>query len=238
MRLGRERYDSAMYQLLHLPLAPHCRYVRLVLAEKGVEAELTPLPGWGGGGDQPRLLAFGELSPEGDFPALRVGARTLHGPIAIGEFVEEAAPGRRLLPTDPIARAETRRLVEWFSHRLYEDATRPLLEEKVVKRLRAGGAPDSMRVREATAAARRHLAVIDALADRRSWLAGEEMTLADFAAAAQISSLDYVDAISWEPFANAKAWYALMKCRPSFRGLLADRAPGMAPATHYADLDF
>ena len=36
----------------------------------------------------------------------------------------------------------------------------------------------------------------------------------------------------------ARNWYARVKSRPSFRGLLADRVPGMAPAGHYADLDF
>jgi len=29
-----------------------------------------------------------------------------------------------------------------------------------------------------------------------------------------------------------------MKSRPSFRGILTDRVPGIVPPPHYADLDF
>jgi glutathione S-transferase len=36
----------------------------------------------------------------------------------------------------------------------------------------------------------------------------------------------------------AKAWYARIKSRPSFRALLTDQVRGMPAATHYADLDF
>ncbi|HZY20786.1 MAG TPA: glutathione S-transferase family protein, partial [Beijerinckiaceae bacterium] len=36
----------------------------------------------------------------------------------------------------------------------------------------------------------------------------------------------------------AKDWYARVKSRPAFRAVLADRVPGMTPASHYADLDF
>jgi glutathione S-transferase len=35
-----------------------------------------------------------------------------------------------------------------------------------------------------------------------------------------------------------KEWYARMKSRPSFRGVLADRVPGTSPPAHYDDLDF
>jgi glutathione S-transferase len=38
--------------------------------------------------------------------------------------------------------------------------------------------------------------------------------------------------------AGAKDWYARMKSRPCFRGVLADRVPGLTPPAHYADLDF
>lgn len=76
------------------------------------------------------------------------------------------------------------------------------------------------------------------LSETRSWLAGEAISLADFAAAAQISTLDYIGDIDWRTAPAAKEWYARMKSRPCFRGVLADRVPGLTPAPHYADLDF
>ncbi|MEO9191679.1 MAG: glutathione S-transferase family protein, partial [Acetobacteraceae bacterium] len=69
-------------------------------------------------------------------------------------------------------------------------------------------------------------------------LAGASISLADFAAAAHFSALDYIGDVDWTVAPAAKEWYARMKSRPSFRGVLADRVPGVTPPEHYADLDF
>lgn len=245
-----------MYNLTHLPLAPHGRFVRLVLAEKGAPAELVALDAWDGpddlhgalgdgdGGPEPILAGFAALSPDRDGPELTVPGdaatpeRRLRGAVAIAEFLEEAYPGRPLLPADPGARAEVRRLVEWFCGRFYEDAARPLIEEKLVTKLTRRGELNSARLRAGAAAAHRHLCLMSKLIEPRRWLAGDEISLADFAAAAQISVLDYLDHAAWAEHRPVKEWYAVMKCRPSFRGLLADRAPGMPPSRSYADFNF
>ena len=67
---------------------------------------------------------------------------------------------------------------------------------------------------------------------------GRDLSLADFAAAAHLSVVDYVGEAPWAEFPLAKAWYAKLKSRPAFRPLLADRLPGLPPAPDYADLDF
>ena len=72
----------------------------------------------------------------------------------------------------------------------------------------------------------------------RRWLAGDDFSLADIAAAAQLSCLDYVGDVPWENHPDAKDWYARVKSRPSFRPLLADHLTGLRPPLHYADLDF
>jgi glutathione S-transferase len=61
------------------------------------------------------------------------------------------------------------------------------------------------------------------LLDQRRWLAGNEMTLADFTAAAHLSCLDYISDVDWNRHAVLKDWYAKIKSRPSFRPLLADQ---------------
>ncbi len=64
------------------------------------------------------------------------------------------------------------------------------------------------------------------------------MTLADFAAAAHLSALDYISDVDWNRSAVVKDWYAKIKSRPAFRNILADQVPGFLPPPHYADLDF
>ncbi|WP_165380283.1 hypothetical protein [Candidatus Finniella inopinata] len=48
----------------------------------------------------------------------------------------------------------------------------------------------------------------------------------------------YLGDIPWESHLLAKEWYARIKSRPMFRNLLQDRASGLTPSAHYADLDF
>jgi glutathione S-transferase len=50
--------------------------------------------------------------------------------------------------------------------------------------------------------------------------------------------IDYFGDVPWRDFPAVKTWYSKIKSRPSFRPLLGDRQPGLAPAAHYADLDF
>ena len=67
---------------------------------------------------------------------------------------------------------------------------------------------------------------------------GDALSFADLAAAAQLSSLDYLGEVPWEEHESAKNWYALIKSRPSFRPLLQDKLAGFLPSGTYADLDF
>ena len=73
---------------------------------------------------------------------------------------------------------------------------------------------------------------------RRHWLAGEEMTLADIAAAAHLSAVDYLGDVPWANYKSAAHWYARIKSRPSMRPILADAIPGLPAPKHYANLDF
>ena len=80
--------------------------------------------------------------------------------------------------------------------------------------------------------------LMEGLLKERDWLADNRISLADMAAGAAISVLDYFGEIPWDEFASVRLWYAKLKSRPAFRPLLADRYPGLAPASHYDDLDF
>jgi glutathione S-transferase len=138
----------------------------------------------------------------------------------------------------PIERAETRRLVAWFDVKFNREVTVNLVEEKITKRFLGLGQPNSQAIRAGCQNIKHHLDYITYLMDRRSYLAGDSFGLADITAAAHLSSVDYLGDVPWEQHNGAKEWYARVKSRPSFRPLLADHIPGVAPPKHYADLDF
>jgi len=74
---------------------------------------------------------------------------------------------------------------------------------------------------------RYHLAYIGWLAQTRNFLAGDRLTYADLAAAAHLSAIDYLGDVPWSEDDAAKAWYARVKSRPSFRPLLSEWLAGV-----------
>ncbi len=221
-----------MHRLYHVPLSPFCRKVRLVLAEKKIEVDLVEERYW------ERDTDFLRRNPAGKVPVLKLDTLVMSESGAICEYLEEAHPTPALMPPGAAARYEVRRLVAWFDDKFHHEVTSKLLYERVNKKIQKTGYPDSQNVKAGAKAIRFHLDYMDWLLDQRRWLSGDSMTLADFAAAAHFSALDYISDVDWNHSANVKEWYAKIKSRPAFRGLLADHVPGFPPPAHYADLDF
>jgi len=221
-----------MNRLFHVPLSPFCRKVRLSLAEKKVEVELVEERYW------ERNPEFLRRNPAGKVPILKINGRLLTESAAICEYLEEKFPEPALLPRDPENRYEVRRLVSWFDDKFHNEVTSNLLYERVNKKVMGTGYPESKNVKAGAKAIKYHLDYMGWLLDQRRWLAGNEMSLADFAAAAHLSSLDYISDVDWNRNANVRDWYAKIKSRPAFRSILADQIPGFPQPAHYADLDF
>ncbi|UWQ91508.1 glutathione S-transferase family protein [Rhodobacteraceae bacterium M382] len=221
-----------MARLYHVPLSPFCRKVRLVLAEKKIEVELVEERYWEKDPD------FLRRNPAAKVPVVRLDGKMMAESAAICEYLEETRPDPALMPTDPDGRYEVRRLVSWFDDKFHNEVTSKLLYERVNKKVTGEGYPDSRNVKSGAKAVKYHLDYMAWLLDHRRWLAGDQMTLADFAAAAHLSSLDYISDVDWNRSEVVKDWYAKIKSRPAFRSILADQVPGFRPPAHYTDLDF
>lgn len=222
-----------MRMLHHLWLSPFCRKVRIVLLEKKIDFDMKVENTW------ERSESFLALNPAGEVPVLvEPDGTVLSGSNVISEFIEEIHPDPPLLGSQALERAEVRRLVSWFDRKFDREVTDPLVGEKVMKRFLGLGEPNSKAVRAGLANIHQHLEYITYLMERRKWLAGDHLSLADLAAAAHLSVVDYLGDVPWADHEGAKDWYARIKSRPSFRPLLADHIPGIPPPQLYADLDF
>jgi glutathione S-transferase len=219
--------------LFHLPLSPYSRKVRLVLSEKRLPFELRVEKVW------ERRAEYLELNPAATVPTLlEDNGLAIPDSGVICEYLEEAYPDAPLLGKTLGDRVEVRRLVAWFDGKFAAEVTRNLQGEKYIKRMAGRGQPDAGALRAGYANLRQHLQYLGWLAETRKWLAGSSISLADFAAAAHVSVLDFLGDVDWSLSPPTREWYARMKSRPGFRPLLADRVPGMMPPAHYADLDF
>ncbi len=231
-----------MLTLFHHPFCPHSRFVRLVLEELGQTPRLVEERTW------ERRQDFLVLNPAGTTPVLvEEGAPPVPGAAVIAEYLAETRGGklaelgllpprdrrpRRSPPPDAIGSTTS-------SSRKSRGA---LVMERIYKRYipaaQGGGPPDTDTLRAARVNIRYHLAYIGWLVRTRDWLAGESLTFADLAAAAHLSVADYLGEVPWDEDKTARAWYARIKSRPSFRALLTETLAGLQPAPSYADLDF
>ena len=182
-----------MWQLFQFPLCPFSRKVRLVLGEKGVAHELVRENPW------ERRDEFMDLNPAGETPVMVEAEQglTLIGSQPIVEYFDETVSKTPVIHGNAAARAEIRRLTAWFDEKLFHEVVEPLMHERMRKRLVSRESPDTRVLREAMRIASEHLDYVDYLLDHRRWMAGASLSLADFAAAAQLSVVDYLGALDW-----------------------------------------
>jgi len=221
-----------MWTLYQFPLCPFSRKIRLLLSEKNVPFDLAREDPWTASD------LFFNLNPAGRTPVIVNEDKnvTIPDSRAIAEYFEETVDRNPMINGTATQRAEIRRLVALFDENFYADVTAPLLSERMKKRI-LRQPPDSGALRNAMKMAHGHLDYLDWLIDNRPWVAGSTMSLADLAAAAQISVADYLGGIDWTGHEQSRGWYAVFKSRPSFRPLLTERMDVIKPPPHYALLD-
>lgn len=222
-----------MWTLYHHPSVPGSRKVRVALAELGQQVQVELESYW------LRRPEFARLNVACEVPVLwSEGEAPLVGDYAICEFLDETQPDVSLLGASLEQRSETRRVIQWFDQKFAREVTDNIAGEKLFKRLARAGDAYAPAIRAGIANIHYHLDYIGWLCERRNWLAGDEFSMADIAAASHISLIDYMGDVPWADHDDAKNWYMRVKSRPSFRSLLNDVMAGIQPAEHYANPDF
>ena len=222
-----------MTLLYHLPFSANCRLIRIALAEKKLEVKYIVEPIW------ERRNAFLQVNPEGQVPVLLVKENSyIIGSTVIIEWLEDTIPTNSLIGKEIDFRAEVRRIMGWFNNKFSNEVEATIVFEKIMKVFIGKGTPNANILRAGRKNLLVHLQYIDWLSKNRDWLAGDNYSAADISAAAHLSILDYLGEIKWRDYSFAKEWYARVKSRPSFRGILLDKIPGLLPPKYYTDLDF
>ncbi len=205
----------------------------MLLKEKNLDFTLVQENPWD------RNIDFFAMNPAGEVPVLvEENGTIISGSYAISEYLEDIYPDVTLIGKTSLERAEVRRLIDWFDHKFDFEVTQNVLFEKVFKHYFQCGEPNSSAIRCGKNNILYHLDYVGHLAGERSFLAGEHITIADLAAAAHLSALDYLGDVPWEYNLGAQKWYALMKSRPSLRCILSERVRGVRPPVYYEDPDF
>jgi glutathione S-transferase len=210
--------------LFHHPFCPHSRFVRFVLREYGLPVRQVGERVW------ERREEFLAMNPAGTTPVLVIeGQPPVPGAALIVEYLDEVygtgLGDSRLLPQTVDQRIEVRRLMHWFNEKFFEEVSGPVTAERYKRHMpldAGGGAADYAALDAARQNIVYHLSYLDLLLRDRNWLGGAGLTYADLAAAAHLSTTDYLGAIPWSEGGAAKAWYARLQSRPAFQSVLAD----------------
>ncbi len=225
-----------MIHLYHHPLCPLSRKVRIHLAAKEIDFILVSENFW------QRRKEFIAMNAAGTIPILfdDSTATTVCGSSVIVEYIEEKNnDGKNFIGDTPEIKAESRRIQNWFDEKFYNEVSKIILHERYFKRFTPGAhAPDSEILRVARLNLNMHLSYIEYLLENKKYLAQDQISIADFAAAAQISSLDYFGDINWQHHASVKDWYGLIKSHKIFSDILKDRITNINPPEWYSNLDF
>ena len=225
-----------MYRLYHHSLCPFSRKVRIHLAAKEVDFELVPEHFW------ERRKEFIAMNAAGTVPVMFDNSNTavVCGSAVIIEYIEEKhLESKNMLGDTFIKRAEARQIQNWFDEKFFQEVSKHILSERYFNRYLPGSkAPNSEILRVARYNLNIHLNYIEYLLETRKYLAGEHISIADFAAAAQISVLDYFGDINWQHHQSVKDWYSLIKSHKVFSDILKDRIANINPPEWYSKLDF
>ncbi len=220
-------------RILHCTyLDPLSRIARIHLAEKMLDFTLNPESMGPNGSDLYRL------SPTGEVPILEDNGTIVPDGHLIPEYLEDTYTENVLLPHDPPSRLETRRLISWINHKFYDEVTRYLVNERVTKPFKDKTQPKSEVIRAGRANLKPHLKYFEFLLEKRNWISGDTMTLADITLAGHLSCLDYLNEIDWLKAPILMDWYQKFKSRLSMKEILKDRIPHISPPSTYSNLDF
>jgi glutathione S-transferase len=155
-------------------------------------------------------------------PVLEDGGFTLYESRAIARYLDDVLPGPKLVPGDARARAA---MEQWISveQSYVSPPVGEIVQQKFVVPMR-GGTIDLEVLDRARVAAGRALAIVDAALAGRSYLAGDDVTLADISLAPVIGMLAVAgegELVERRP--GLAAWWERVSARPSWKQATSSR---------------
>lgn len=202
-----------MFKLYGSPFSNYHNKVKLALLEKGIAFdEVMTRPS--------QDADFLARCPTGKIPFFEVEGGSFCESQAALEYLEEQYPAVPLLPTQPLARAKVRELIQIFEQDI-ELAARRLLMHVLF------GAPldDAVKV-DVAAKLDRGVAEFSRVARFSPWVAGDQFTLADCAFAAHFPLLTRLTMAvynrDWLADLPMAAYQQALQQRPAFQKVMAD----------------
>jgi glutathione S-transferase len=191
----------------------YVRIVRLALEEKGVPYRLVPVDIFAEEERTPEYLA---RHPFGKIPSFDHDGFLLYEASAISRYVDAAFDGPALLPADPRMGARVEQIISVCDSYVYQPLVWDVYVERLEKAAR-GETSDEDRIADGLDRAKISLTAITGLMSGKTFLAGDDITLADLHLAPMMAFFLMTQEgrrmIAGYPLLGA--WWEQMKQRPS-----------------------
>ena len=230
------------YILYHNLICPFSRKIRFLLDERDIEYKKIEIKIWERDEKILRLNAANET------PVLTCPKEGLVivDSYIIAEYLNDFENNLKndefnyfnLLGDTLEEKIEIQRLHMWFDKKFYNEITAYIIQEVFYKTFKIKKNVNSDKLAVARYNLDANIEYMEYLLTTRKWLAIEKFSLADLAAAAQISILDYLGYINWDKYLKLKNWYLVVKSKKGFRNILKDKIAGFLPSKYYRELDF
>lgn len=178
--------------------------------------------------DQAQRAEFLKVWPIGKFPVIHdeVRDRIIPETSVIIAHLDRHFPGpARLIPADADIASQMH-----VYDRVFDNYVNVMVQRVVFDRLRPAGQRDPLGVEQAKSQMRTALDVVDRDIAGKTWIMGDDFTMADCAAAPALFYADKITPLK-DNHANVAAYFGRLVRRPSFMRVLKDAKPyfGMFP---------
>lgn len=162
---------------------------------------------------------FTALNPNQKMPVLEEDGFVLWESNAILQYLADKKPGSGLLPADPGTRADVTRWQCW-DLTTWDPACATMIFERLVKKLLNIGEPDPAELAKGEERFHRAAAVLDAHLKGRKYIAGDELTVADFSLGAPLN-LAAPAQLPVSRYAEIRRWHQGLFELPAWRQSIA-----------------
>lgn len=208
-------------KLYGFPPSPNTWKVRALAAHLSIPLELEVVDLAKGGSRTPGFLA---LNPTGRTPVLVDSAFTLWESNAIMQYLA-GQTANSLWPDDVRKRADIMRWQSWQLAHWGSKACEPMIFERLVKAVLNMGPADAAVLAKATDVFHVEARVLDAHLSRQPYLAGDDLTLADFSVASPLFHAALAQ-LPISPYAHVREWFGRISALPAWH----ETAPTSVPA--------
>ncbi len=197
-------------RLYYHPFSSCARRVRMAAHQLNIALELVPIDL----ASESARRQLREVNPNEKVPVLEDNGFLLWESCSIMQYLADKTSGQSLYPTELKARADVNRwLFCSVSH--FSPAISVLTWENVIKAMIGAGEPDPVEIKRGETDFAENAPVLNAHLAENEWISGNRLTLADFAIAAPLMSMeaaklpiqDYTHILAWfKRIQTLEAW--------------------------------